>query len=75
MDKKVRGRRKGAVIRILNRDRMQFVGVLKSDKGRCFLEPDDKKMYANILIRETESEDFSCQSETKAMARIIHLEQ
>jgi ribonuclease R len=44
------GRETGKVIAIISRSKESFVGVLEQDAGNIFLNPDDPKMYANILI-------------------------
>lgn len=64
------GKRQGAVVRVLNRARMQFVGVLKKENGQCFLEPDDKKMYADILISKSKFGDLTCEPGIKVLSRI-----
>lgn len=64
------GKQRGAVTRVLNRARMQFVGILKKENGRCLLEPDDKKMYADILISKSKSGDFTCEPGIKVLSRI-----
>jgi len=50
--KRKEARQTGEVTKILNRKRIQFVGVLEHEKGMCFLVPDDKRMYTDILIPE-----------------------
>jgi ribonuclease R len=45
-------RQTAEVLRIVNRAKMRFVGVLESDKNTFFLKPDDTKMYTDILIGE-----------------------
>lgn len=44
------GRETGKVVDIISRAKNGFVGVLEQDAGNIFLNPDDTKMYANILI-------------------------
>jgi ribonuclease R len=44
------GRETGEVVDIISRAKNGFVGVLEQDAGNIFLNPDDTKMYANILI-------------------------
>ncbi len=50
LPKKLQGRVTGKVIKVLKRNKMQFVGTLEHEKGRLFLIPDDKKMYKDIVI-------------------------
>ena len=46
------GRQSGEVIKILNRAKMKFTGVLEKENEVYFLKPDDTKMYTDILIPE-----------------------
>ncbi len=48
--KSQRGRPAGKVLEIKNRAKRNFAGVLREEKGKLILVPDDKKMYANISI-------------------------
>jgi ribonuclease R len=52
MDKKVGGKteKEGEVVKILSRARETYVGTVKFENGKCLVVPDDRKMYANILI-------------------------
>lgn len=43
-------RPKGEVLRVIKRAKQKFVGVLEHEKGFCFLVPDDRRMYVDILI-------------------------
>src|SRR3989344_2471263 len=40
----------GEVTKIISRAKSEFVGTLQKDNKQCFLIPDDKKMYVDILI-------------------------
>jgi ribonuclease R len=53
-------RQQGDVVRVLSRARkdMDFVGVVKQEKDRVFLDPDDKRMYATITIPADEVKGF-----------------
>ncbi|MEK7610193.1 MAG: ribonuclease R [Patescibacteria group bacterium] len=42
--------RTGRVVAIIERRKMEFVGVLEQENGFRFVRPDDKKMYVDILI-------------------------
>ncbi len=44
------GRQTGEVTKVLFHNKTKFVGVLVMDGGSYFLQPDDFKMYRNILI-------------------------
>ncbi len=50
LPKRKNQRLSGKVVRILKRAKSRFVGVLEKDRGRFFLVPDDKKMYADIAL-------------------------
>ncbi len=52
---KLYGRPTGEVINILKRNKMEFVGTIEEDKGKFWLETDDKRMYMDILITEIEN--------------------
>jgi len=45
-------RQSGEVLRIINRNKIGFSGVLEEENGIFFLNPDDTKMYTDILIPE-----------------------
>lgn len=44
------GRNQGEVVRITQRAKSEFVGVLEEERGKYFLLPDDRKMYTDIAI-------------------------
>jgi len=46
----VNGKTQGEVAEVLHRNKMQFVGVLKKDRGVLIVVPDDQRMYRDILI-------------------------
>jgi len=47
---KSKGRQTAEVVRIINRAKIRFTGVLESENNMFFLNPDDTKMYTDILI-------------------------
>ena len=48
---KIEGQRQnGEVVRIINRAKIGFVGVIDRENGMTFLVPDDKKMYVDIAL-------------------------
>lgn len=49
---KNRGRPTGEVLKVLNRAKMNFAGVLEKQNGVYFLRADDIKMYTDIIIPE-----------------------
>ena len=42
----------GEVTRIIARARTRFVGILEYENGFCYLTPDDRRIYTDILIPE-----------------------
>ncbi|MSR78900.1 MAG: ribonuclease R [Candidatus Taylorbacteria bacterium] len=48
--KKVKGRATGKITEVITRAKRQFVGTLEFENGRLFLNPDDKKVYKDIVI-------------------------
>ncbi len=48
--------KKGEVLRVLNRKKTRFVGVLDKKKSYSFLIPDDRKMYVDIFIPTADKE-------------------
>jgi len=47
---KSQGRQTGEVLKIINRAKTRFAGILEMDDKLFFLKPDDLKMYTDILI-------------------------
>ena len=43
-------KQKGEVEKVVARNKMEFVGTLVKENGAWFLDPDDRKMYTDILI-------------------------
>ncbi|HJL55800.1 MAG: ribonuclease R [Candidatus Pacebacteria bacterium] len=56
---KVEGKRlQGEVIKIIERAKTQFVGTVEKQDGLSFLDPDDQRMYMDILLSpEEKAED------------------
>lgn len=44
------GEKSGQVVKILERAKKQFVGLLVQKEGGIWLLPDDRKMYVNVLV-------------------------
>lgn len=44
------GRKQGEVVRIIQRAKLEFVGVLEEEREKFFLLPDDRRMYTDIAI-------------------------
>ncbi|MEK7139824.1 MAG: ribonuclease R [Patescibacteria group bacterium] len=51
--RRVRGQETGEVTSIVFRAKKQFVGIVRKENGALFLEPDDHRVYADILISDT----------------------
>lgn len=49
---KGKGSLTGEVLKITNRAKSRFAGVLETENGMFFLKPDDTKMYTDILIQK-----------------------
>ncbi len=60
-------RAQGEVSKIVSRARTEFVGVLKKENGLCYLSPDDRRMYTDILL-PTVSKEVS--DDTKVLVRL-----
>ncbi len=59
-EKKVKGstEKEGRVIKVLSRAKDSFVGNVLIENGKCFVVPDDRKMYTNILISSNDSKNL-----------------
>ena len=51
--RRIRGQETGEVTGIVFRAKKQFVGITRRESGAWFLEPDDHRVYADILISDT----------------------
>jgi len=59
----------GKVVRIVERAKTEFVGTLEQENGRWFLKPDDRRMYADILV--TKIRDNAVPND-KALVTLTH---
>ncbi|MDO8482444.1 MAG: ribonuclease R [bacterium] len=50
LQKRVKDRTAGKVLKIIKRAKREFVGTLEHENGQLFLIPDDKKVYKDIAI-------------------------
>ncbi len=57
LPKQKKQRLAGKVTKIVTRAKRQFVGTLEKDKGRFFLVPDDKKVYKDIVVAQSNLAD------------------
>jgi ribonuclease R len=60
----------GQVVKIIQRAKKQFVGVLVQKESRVWLMADDRKMYVNILVPEYKPEEIG----KKVLVRITRWE-
>ncbi len=67
LGKNARGRTQGEVTAVVERVKTSFVGTLEVDKGKCFLIPDNRKMYIDILV---ENPPRDAASGVKALVKI-----
>jgi len=61
----------GRIISIEKRAKKDFVGILTRQNGKIILTPDDKKMYADILINKESLSLAEKNLNKKALVRII----
>jgi ribonuclease R len=61
--------RTGEVMEILERKKLEFVGVLEKENGFFYLVPDDKRVYKDILI--TAESAKGAEAGQKVLAKII----
>jgi len=64
----------GKVVSIEKRAKKVFAGILQSEKGQYFLLPDDKKMYADILISKQSIQNKKAELGQKIIVKIIKWE-
>lgn len=60
-------RAQGEVVKVISRAKTEFVGVLKKENGLCYLVPDDKRMYTDILLTTVPQE---IEDDTKVLVRL-----
>ncbi len=63
-------RQTGVVVNIITNARRQFVGTVVDYMGKCFLSPDDRHMYADIVLPDATTADLGL----KVLARIVNWE-
>jgi ribonuclease R len=67
--------KEGEVLKVLNRARENFVGTIKFENNTCYVIPDDRKMYTNIVIesKADKSKDIKvdAQNDDKVYVRIL----
>lgn len=59
----------GEVVEILERKRLDFVGILESENGFYYLVPDDKRVYKDILVAPEKLN--SAKAGDKVLVRIV----
>ncbi|KND49062.1 MAG: ribonuclease R [Parcubacteria bacterium C7867-005] len=70
LEHEVYGRKQAKILEILERKKMDFVGVLEKSTGGFFLVPDDKRMYRDIFIPE--ANNIGANEGDKVQAHIIN---
>ena len=66
---KIEGERiRGEVVKIIERAKTRFVGVVEKEDGLLFLAPDDKRMYVDILLPP----DSKVENGIKVLAELTH---
>src|SRR3989344_5558505 len=66
---KIEGERiRGEVVKIIERAKTRFVGVVEKEDGLLFLAPDDKRMYISTLC----SPDSKVENGIKVLAELTH---
>jgi len=63
------GNRTGEIVEILERHKLEFVGVLEAEKDFYYLVPDDKRVYKDILI--TKDKLDGAKTGDKVLVKII----
>jgi ribonuclease R len=70
LSKTNKDRQAGKIVAIDKRAKRAFAGILQRDKGRCYLVADDKKMYAEIEIRQEDVLQKKAKIGEKVLVRI-----
>ena len=52
LKEKIRGRTQGKVLKIVQRSREEFVGVVETHEGKTYVVPDDKRLYVDIFLKD-----------------------
>jgi exoribonuclease R len=68
LGKKIRDRAQARVTRIISRAKNEFVGTIRKNDKISFLVPDDKRMYVDIFIPYSETENIP--ENSKVLAEI-----
>ncbi len=55
LGQKIKNREQGKVEKIIKRSKEEFVGVVETTDGKTYVIPDDKRMYVDIFLAETEN--------------------
>ncbi len=63
------GRLEGEIVRVLERSKRNYVGVLDVSEHAVFLKPDARKIHVDIYIKRTEGEEYK--DGQKAVVKII----
>ncbi|MEK7209232.1 MAG: ribonuclease R [Patescibacteria group bacterium] len=68
-DKSKNGNRTGEIVEILDRRKVEFVGVVEAENDFYYLVPDDKRVYKDILIARDQL--AGAKAGDKVLAKII----
>jgi len=60
----------GVVIKVNARAKSAFVGTVDVERGQYFIMPDDKKMYTDIVVAESEAKKHGLEKDVKVQVRI-----
>lgn len=63
------GNRTGEVVEVLERKKLEYVGVLETENGFHFLVPDDRRIYKDILIPDDKLDEAKVGD--KILVRIV----
>lgn len=64
---KIKNRAQGKVVRVIERAKDEFVGVIKKNDGKTFVIPDDQRLYVDIFLPET----AEVNEEEKVLVKIL----
>ena len=71
-EKNIRGKKQivGEVVKVVNRNKANYVGIVGSDSQGFYITPDDRKMYVNIRIASNDSNKNSIQKDDKVQVKL-----
>ncbi len=66
LGQKIKNREQGKVVKIVQRMKEEFVGVIETNEGKTYVVPDDKRMYVDIFLDGVEN----IPADTKVLVKI-----